>query len=350
MSQVDNKLLQANATRQLLHQVKQEKIAVLYGGDSAEREVSLNSGHAIAEGLREAGFNVLLIDTKHRPLSVLLEQQVDRVFIALHGRGGEDGCLQGALEYLGLPYTGSNVLGSALSMDKVRSKQIWQAIGLPTAAFVVLKKATFSETDLTKVLTELGGKVMVKPANEGSSIGMAKASNEKELSNALTEAFGFDEEVLLEAWIDGPEYTVSILGNEALPAIHMETPREFYDYEAKYQSTSTQYHCPCGLSEQDEANIRALSLQAFKSTGAKGWGRVDLMRDENNQWQLLEVNTVPGMTKTSLVPKAAKVHGLTFSELVERIVLLSVEVKSVEIKSVEAKNINNNQINKPTGS
>lgn len=319
MTQIENKLMQAK----LLHQLKQEKIAVLYGGDSAEREVSLHSGQAIADGLREAGFNVLLIDTKNRPLSVLLEQKVERVFIALHGRGGEDGCLQGALEYLGLPYTGSNVLGSALSMDKIRSKQIWQAMALPTAAFTVLHKDDYLEADLSSVLAGLGGAVMVKPANEGSSIGMAKASSATELDNALTEAFGFDNEVLLEAWIDGPEYTVSILGEEALPAIHMETPREFYDYEAKYQSTSTIYDCPCGLSEQDEADIKALSLKAFKATGASGWGRVDIMRDANNQWQLLEVNTVPGMTKTSLVPKSASVYGLSFSELVERIVLLS---------------------------
>ena len=165
---------------------------------------------------------------------------------------------------------------------------------------------------------------MVKPAHEGSSIGMAMADSPAKLHNALVEAFGFDGDVLVEAWIDGPEYTVAILGDEALPAIHMETPREFYDYEAKYQSTSTQYHCPCGLSEKEEAHIQALSLKAFKATGASGWGRVDLMQDNEGHWQLLEVNTVPGMTETSLVPKAAKVQGLSFSELVERIVLLSI--------------------------
>jgi len=164
---------------------------------------------------------------------------------------------------------------------------------------------------------------MVKPAHEGSSLGMAMADTPEKLHNALVAAFSFDGDVLLETWIDGPEYTVAILGDEALPAIHMETPREFYDYEAKYQSTSTQYHCPCGLSEEEEEKIKALSLQAFKATGASGWGRVDLMQDSAGHWQLLEVNTVPGMTQTSLVPKAAKVHGLTFSELVERIVLLS---------------------------
>ncbi len=304
-------------------EIKKQRIAVLYGGISAEREVSLNSGKAIAKGLEQAGFNVMLMDTKEQSLADLVEHNIKRVFIALHGRGGEDGCLQGALESLGIAYTGSNVLGSALSMDKVRSKQIFNACGLPTAPFAVVTKADFAQLDVNKLLNELGGKVMVKPAHEGSSIGMAMADSSEKLHNALVEAFGFDGDVLLEAWIDGPEYTVAILGDEALPAIHMETPREFYDYEAKYQSTSTQYHCPCGLAQAQEAQIKALSLQAFKATGASGWGRVDIMQNSQGEWQLLEVNTVPGMTQTSLVPKAAKVHGLTFSELVERIVLLS---------------------------
>jgi len=310
--------------------LKQETIAVLYGGNSAEREVSLNSGLAISKGLEQADFNVLLIDTKNCALTELMKQNVDRVFIALHGRGGEDGCLQGALEYLGLPYTGSDVLGSALSMDKVRSKQIFKACDLPTAPFAVIEKEDFTQLcdkdgAFAEILKSLGGRIMVKPANEGSSIGMAQACTEQQLKNALTEAFGFDSQVLLEAWIDGPEYTVAILGDEALPAIHMETPREFYDYEAKYQSTSTQYHCPCGLSEKDEAALKRLSLRAFKATGAQGWGRVDIMRNSIGDWQVLEVNTVPGMTETSLVPKAAKAHGLSFSDLVSRILLLSIK-------------------------
>ncbi len=306
--------------------LKKEPIAVLYGGNSAEREVSLNSGKAIAQGLEQAGFNVVLIDTKETALTTLVTKNIKRAFIALHGRGGEDGSLQGALEFLGVAYTGSNVLGSALSMDKVRSKQIFRACNIPTAPFSVVTKSDFSELDVEKQLNALGGKVMVKPAHEGSSIGMAMADSPEKLHNALVEAFNFDGDVLLEAWIDGPEYTVAILGDEALPVIHMETPREFYDYKAKYQSNSTQYHCPCGLSEQEEEKIKALSLQAFKATGASGWGRVDLMLDNKGNWQLLEVNTVPGMTQTSLVPKAAKVHGLTFSELVERIVLLSTDL------------------------
>jgi len=308
-----------------LKRLKQEKIAVLYGGNSAEREVSLNSGQAIANGLEQAGFNVVLIDTKTTPLTDLISQKINRVFIALHGRGGEDGCLQGALEYMNIPYTGSNVLGSSLSMDKVRSKQIFKACDLPTAPFAVVDKADFEQLPLDKLLADLGGKVMVKPANEGSSIGMAQAHSVEQLHNALTEAFGFDKQVLLEAWIDGPEYTVAILGDKALPAIHMETPREFYDYEAKYQSSSTQYHCPCGLSESDEDEIKKLSLKAFNATGAEGWGRVDLMRNKAGEWQLLEVNTVPGMTETSLVPKAAKVFGLDFSQLVSQILVFSIK-------------------------
>ncbi|SEK93862.1 D-alanine--D-alanine ligase [Colwellia chukchiensis] len=303
----------------------QQKLAVLYGGTSAERAVSLNSGQAIAKGLASAGFNVQLIDTKDYCLSDLAKLDIDRVFIALHGRGGEDGCVQGALQYMNIPYTGSDVLGSALSMDKIRSKQVFQALGLPTAAFAIVNKAEYQIADAAKVLEKLGNVVMVKPANEGSSIGMSKANNAQELHQALMAAFHYDQQVLVEAWIQGPEYTVAILGQTPLPAIHMQTPHDFYDYDAKYQSNSTQYHCPCGLSAADEAELQNIALKAFNATGAKGWGRVDVMRNNQGQWQLLEVNTVPGMTETSLVPKAAKVYGLSFSELVTKIVAISVE-------------------------
>ena len=296
-----------------------KNIAVLYGGTSAEREVSLNSGKAIANGLLQNGYHVELIDTKSVPLSALAEKNIDCVFIALHGRGGEDGCLQGALEFMGLNYTGSGVLGSALCMDKVRTKQVLLAQGLPTAPFKVIQQAHFDMADCEAVLVELGGVAMVKPAKEGSSIGMAKVTNAKALENALIEAFGFDERVLVEAWINGPEYTVSILGDTALPAIHMETPREFYDYEAKYQSNSTLYHCPSGLPVKDEEALQLLAKQAFDAVDAHGWGRVDVMRNEHGDWQVLEVNTVPGMTETSLVPKAAQAAGIDFSELVSRI-------------------------------
>ncbi len=300
-----------------------EKIAVLYGGNSAEREVSLKSGKAIANGLVEAGYEVQLHDTRDYQLAQLKTDNIDRVFIALHGRGGEDGSLQGALEYLGIPYTGSGVLGSALSMDKTRSKQIFQALNLPTAKFFIAHKTDLNKLNLIEVLADLGQKVMVKPANEGSSIGMTIADSTEKLHQALVTAFEFDDEVLIEAWINGPEYTIAILGDEALPVIHMETPREFYDYDAKYKAGTTLYHCPCHLNEQDTTEIQALALRAFKATGAKGWGRVDIMRTLEGQWQILEVNTVPGMTETSLVPKSAKVHGLSFSELVNRIIELS---------------------------
>ncbi len=307
---------------------KQLNIAVLYGGDSAEREVSLRSGQAIANGLSAAGFKVMLVDTQQQDLLNLTTANVDLAFIALHGRGGEDGCIQGALEYLGIPYTGSGVLGSALSMDKIRSKQVWQALNLPTAPFLSVNKHDYKLADASIILAELGGKVMVKPANEGSSIGMAMAETSEQLHQALQTAFVYDESILIEAWIEGPEYTIAILGEQALPVIHMETPHEFYDYSAKYQASTTQYHCPCHLTAEQEKHVQQLALQAFRATGAQGWGRVDLMRDLSaekfeQQWRLLEVNTVPGMTETSLVPKAANVAGYSFSELVHEIVKLA---------------------------
>lgn len=303
--------------------LKEQKIAVLFGGNSAERDVSLNSGAAVAKGLKRSGFNVELIDTRDFCLSDLSKKGIERVFIALHGRGGEDGCVQGALEYMNIPYTGSGVLGSALSMDKIRSKQVFQALNIPTAPFMIADKTDYQAGDAAKLLAELGHKVMVKPANEGSSIGMAMADNAELLHEALTGAFKYDDQVLVEAWITGPEYTVAILGDKALPAIHMETPRSFYDYEAKYQSKSTQYHCPCGLPNNDEKALQKIALNAFKATGAKGWGRVDVMRSNDNGWQVLEVNTVPGMTETSLVPKAAKEFGLSFNELVTEVLTMS---------------------------
>jgi len=302
-----------------------KKVAVLYGGNSAERDVSLRSGEAICNGLNKGGYQAFLFDTKTKELNELKQLGVDYAFIALHGRGGEDGCIQGALEYMNIPYTGSGVLGSALSMDKIRSKQIWQSLSLPTSPFCIVSKSNFKASDVNEVLAQLGGKVMVKPSHEGSSIGMAMAENAEQLARALTEAFGFDEHILVEAWIDGPEYTVSILGDNALPAIHMETPRDFYDYEAKYQSTSTQYHCPCGLANDEEETLGQLALSAFKATGAQGWGRVDLMKTSAGKWQLLEVNTVPGMTETSLVPKSALQYGLSFEELVCAILQLAID-------------------------
>lgn len=292
------------------------KVAVLYGGHAAEREVSLRSGAAVLAGLQRAGVDAHGIDTQDYPLARLLEDGFERAFIVVHGRGGEDGALQGALEHLGLPYTGSRVLGSALAMDKIRTKQVWKTLGLPTADFKVVHKNTFKAEDAVTLLGQFDGPIFVKPANEGSSIGMTKATDAITLADAIAQAFTFDDEVLLEHFIEGEEYTVSILGEQALPAIRLRTPHDFYDYSAKYQSGDTEYLCPCGLDEADEQALGELSVAAFKAVAASGWGRVDLMRDQQGQWCLLEVNTVPGMTETSLVPKSAAVANLSFDELV----------------------------------
>ncbi|MGB1296867.1 MAG: D-alanine--D-alanine ligase [Psychrobium sp.] len=293
------------------------KVAVMFGGNSAEREISLMSGQAVLDGLLAKGVDAHAFDPKDTPLSELKTQGFERVFNVLHGRGGEDGTLQGALEFLNIPYTGSGVLGAALAMDKIKTKQIWCSLDLPTAKFAVVESA--QSTDYQAVLNELGGVVMVKPANEGSSIGMAKVDNANDLKSAIDAASEFDREILIEQWIDGGEYTVAILGDKALPAIHMTTPNDFYDYQAKYQSTTTEYHCPCGLSQEEEAELGKIALKAFNSVNTKGWGRVDFMRGSDGQWYLLEVNTVPGMTTSSLVPKAANVAGLGFNELVVEI-------------------------------
>lgn len=294
------------------------KVAVLLGGRSQEREVSLNSGQAILKALQEEGVDAHAFDPAERPLQELKDLGFERVFIALHGRGGEDGVMQGALEWLGLPYTGSRVLGSALAMDKIRTKQIWQALGLPTADYrMVTEPMTVEQAQ--ELLDQLSGTVMVKPACEGSSIGMAKASCPQELADAIAEALKFDPEVLVERWIQGEEYTIAMLNGEALPAIRMQTPHTFYDYSAKYQSQSTQYFCPCGLDEAEERKLQSYARRAFAALEAEGWGRVDAMRDEAGNWYLLEANTVPGMTEKSLVPMAAKAKGLSFGELVLQI-------------------------------
>ncbi|WP_116475213.1 D-alanine--D-alanine ligase [Zobellella maritima] len=295
------------------------KVAVLYGGRSAEREVSLRSGAAVLAGLQRAGVDAHGVDTRDYPLARLKDAGFDSAFIVVHGRGGEDGTLQGALEHLGLAYTGSRVLGAALAMDKIRTKQVWRSMGLPTAEFRVVHKNSFTPDDAAALLAQFRGPIFVKPSHEGSSIGMTKATDADSLAQAIIEAFRFDDEVLLERFIQGDEYTVSILGEQALPAIRLRTPHDFYDYSAKYQSGDTEYLCPCGLSEAEEAELGALSLNAFRAVAASGWGRVDLMRDADGQWWLLEVNTVPGMTETSLVPKAARVAGLSFEQLVVKV-------------------------------
>ncbi len=292
------------------------KVAVLMGGASAEREVSLNSGEAVLNALLTSGVDAFKFDPADTPLHTLSTLKVDRVVIMLHGRGGEDGTLQGALEFMNIPYTGSGVLGSSLAMDKIHTKQIWQTCGLPTANYRVADKSSFDPSSCKAIMDEMSGTVMVKPAREGSSIGMAKVSCANALAQAVKTAFEYDHQVLIEQYIEGDEFTIGILRDKALPSIRMSTPNTFYDYAAKYQDRTTEYFCPAGLSEQEENDLRALAERAFSVLSASGWGRVDAMRGANGQFYLLELNTIPGMTATSLVPKAAKVAGMSFEQLV----------------------------------
>lgn len=291
------------------------KVAVLIGGISAERDVSLKSGAAVLKGLLEKGIDAHAVDANPENISKLKELGFDRAFIALHGRWGEDGVVQGALHSIGLPYTGSGVLGSALAMDKIRSKQVWQSLGLPTARYRVL----CSESDLDGLVSELGLPLFLKPAREGSSVGIGKVSNETDLLTIYRQAAAVGDDVLAEQFIGGAELTVGILNGQALPSVRMSTENDFYDYEAKYQSDDTQYFCPAGLSKDQERKVGELALRAFKALDCNVWGRVDVMLDTNGQPLLLEVNTVPGMTSHSLVPMAAKAKGISFSDLVESI-------------------------------
>ncbi len=291
------------------------RVAVLMGGSAAERLVSLKSGAAVYEALKRKGVDAVAIDVTASPIDALAGQQFDRVFNIIHGRGGEDGVLQGVLEVLGIPYTGSGVMASALSMDKLRTKLCWQGYGLVTPQWCVLKDAN----DIDACIQKLGFPVIVKPAQEGSSIGMSKAANRDELVNALRLAAEYRCDVYAEAWVTGKEYTVAVLAGEALPVIRLETPNAFYDYEAKYQATTTQYHCPCGLSQGDEGQLRKLAITASEVVGVSGWARVDVFIDAAGQYQLIEINTVPGMTDHSLVPMAARQAGIYFDELVWRI-------------------------------
>jgi len=290
------------------------RVALLLGGRSAEREISLKSGRAVAEAMTRLGVELTAIDPGDDVIEQLRAGGFDRAFIILHGRGGEDGCIQGALETIGMPYTGSGVLGSAIGMDKHRTKLVWAGAGLPTAEFVLLTGAA----DL-KTAAALGFPLMIKPANEGSSIGMARADDAAGLEAAWRAAAAYDDAVIAERWLPGDEYTCAILGDQALPLIRLETPNAFYDFEAKYQSDSTRYICPCGLPDEVEAEFQALCKRAFATVGGSGWGRVDFMLDGDGRPVLLEVNTVPGMTDHSLVPMAARVAGMDFDALVLRI-------------------------------
>lgn len=299
------------------------KVAVMFGGASAEREVSLKSGAAVLEALVRQGVDAHSFDPKDQDLHLLAEQGFDRVFIVLHGRGGEDGSLQGALNYMGLPFTGSGAQGSAFAMDKVRSKYLFLGANIPTAPFVVVHKG--DEFDCANILAQLDQKVMVKPANEGSSIGMSEAHNADELQRAIELAFQYDEEVLIEQWITGREVTVSIINGQAFPVIEMRTPHEFYDYEAKYLSGDTEYLCPAPLTAALTEQVQQVAARAFKIVGAKSWGRVDIIIGDDGDINVLEVNTVPGMTETSLVPKSAAANGTNFDQLVLGILADSVQ-------------------------
>ncbi|MFV8984539.1 D-alanine--D-alanine ligase [Serratia fonticola] len=303
-----------------------DKVAVLLGGTSAEREVSLQSGAAVLAGLREAGIDAHGIDTRDFPVTELKAQGFTKVFIALHGRGGEDGTLQGLLEFLQLPYTGSGVMASALTMDKWRSKMVWQSMGLPVAPYVALSRRQYLGDDRPNQLAAieaLGLPLIVKPSREGSSVGMSKVTERAALEGALEEAFRHDEDVLVEKWLSGPEYTVAILGDQVLPSIRIQPAGVFYDYQAKYISDDTQYFCPSGLDAQQEAAMAALALRAYRGLDCSGWGRVDVMQDSDGSFYLLEANTSPGMTSHSLVPMAARQSGLTFSQLVAGILALA---------------------------
>ena len=285
------------------------RIAVIAGGSSAERPVTLKRGQAVFDALESLGVDAQLVDPSEQDIDAL--RQFDLCFIALHGRGGEDGVIQGVLEYLGIRYTGSAVMASAIGMDKVKTKMLWCAASLPTPEFYVAGRND----------RPLPFPLMVKPAHEGSSIGMRKVDSAEQLSAAIAEAEKFDTQVLVEQWVQGAEFTVAILGDQALPAIRLETPNSFYDYEAKYQANTTRYLCPCGLSADKEQELKTLALNAFREVGCRDWGRVDVMQDADGGFYLLEVNTVPGMTDHSLVPMAANAAGYSFAELVAEILL-----------------------------
>ena len=295
------------------------KVAVLLGGKSAEREVSLKSGGMVLAALRKKGVDAHPFDPKERDVLDLAKERFARVFIALHGRFGEDGTVQGVLEWLGIPYTGSGVLASALAMDKVRTKRMWAAEGLPTAPYEVLSR----ESKLQAVAKRLGTPLFVKPASEGSSVGMTKVKKAADLEEAYALAVNYDPVVIAEKFIDGPELTIAIVGERVLPIIRIETPREFYDYEAKYLADDTRYLIPCGVSEAKEKQLQALALRAFRALGCRGWGRVDLMLDKRGRPFLLEVNTSPGMTDHSLVPMAARAVGISYEDLCVKVLELA---------------------------
>jgi D-alanine-D-alanine ligase len=304
-----------NVTRKL-----KSPVAVLLGGLSAEREISLQSGEAVLAALQKQGITAEAVDTQDNNWLDVVANNYRHTFVALHGGDGEDGTVQGALENIEVTYTGSGVMASALAMDKVRCKYLWQGMGLPTPLFEELTQ----QSDWADIIQRFG-KVIVKPACEGSSIGMAIASTADELSAAYLDACEYEGATMVEQWIEGPEFTVAVLGEQALPAIRLETDHGFYDYDAKYIADDTRYICPCGLSKEKEDELKTLALTAFSSVGCVGWGRVDFMQDGSGKFYLLEVNTVPGMTSHSLVPMAASSADISFEQLVGKILQLSLD-------------------------
>ena len=303
--------------------LKKEKIAVLLGGTSAEREVSLQSGKAVLEALLNQGYNAHPVDPKEYPVANLKNDGFDRVFNILHGRGGEDGTMQGLLEQIGLPYTGCGVMASALTMDKMRTKMLWKAFGLPVADMEVVTRETFSQLDPQAVVEKLGLPLMVKPSLEGSSVGLTKVKAVDELKSAVEYALKFDNTILIEEWLAGDELTVPVLDNQVLPAIRIVPEGEFYDYEAKYISDNTQYFCPAGLTPEREQALAILVKRAYDVVGCRGWSRIDVMCDAKGNFRLVEVNTNPGMTSHSLFPKSAATVGISFEQLVVKILELS---------------------------
>jgi len=304
--------LRRDITRHVTDPREYGRVAVLLGGTSSEREISLKSGNACLAALTRRGVDAHAFDPKEKPLGELLARKFDRVFIALHGPGGEDGTLQGALEFLGMPYTGSGVMGSAIGMDKLRTKRLAQAVGIPTTDYMVLR----GPADLDNCLERLGLPLIVKPATQGSSVGMTKVEKAEQLLPAYQAAALLEPAVFAEPWITGGEYTVAVLQGRALPSIRIETPATFYDYQAKYFRNDTKYFCPSGLSGEAEKHLANLALSTFDAVGAEGWGRADFMMDKTGRPYLLEINTVPGMTDHSLVPMAARALDISFEQLV----------------------------------
>lgn len=293
------------------HDITFKKVAVLMGGQSAERSISLRSGQAVLDALLAQQIHAVGIDVDEHIAEVLVKEKVDCACIMLHGRGGEDGTMQGLLEVLRIPYTGSGVLASALAMNKLKTKQIWHALNISTPNYVALSV----QTNWAEVIRELGLPMMVKPAHEGSSYGASRVNSPEQLPEAYALAAQYDDLVIAEQWITGSEFSVSILNGEALPAIQLKTNRDFYNFEAKYVANDTQYLCPCGLNNEDEKKLQRLALNAFNAVGCSGYGRVDVMQDEQGVFYALEVNTLPGMTDHSLVPMAAQAAGISFEQL-----------------------------------